>query len=58
MVLDGVMPNLEPDVIRIEAGWDLRVAPTLRHVEPPTSEELALLRRLDPYQFYLSPGRY
>ena len=58
MVLEAVFPNIEPDVVQIETGWELRVAPTVRQLEPPTEEELALLRRLDPYQFYLSPGRY
>ncbi|MEO6398180.1 MAG: CoA-transferase [Tepidiformaceae bacterium] len=58
MVLEAVFPNIEPDVVQIETGWALRVAPTVRQLAPPTEEELALLRRLDPYQFYLSPGRY
>ena len=33
-------------------------ADEVREIEPPTSEELTLLRRLDPHQFYLVPGRY
>jgi glutaconate CoA-transferase, subunit B len=58
MVLEAVYPNMDPEVVRIETGWDLRVAETVRQIEPPTAEELALLRRLDPHQFYLTPGRY
>jgi len=58
MVLDGLFPNMEPEIVQIETGWDLRVAPELAKHEPPTKEELELLRRLDPHQYYLVPGRY
>ena len=58
MVLEAVFPNLTPEVVRMETGWDLRVAASVREIEPPTVEELSLLRRLDPYGFYLRPGRY
>ena len=58
VVSDGLMPNMDGDVVGLETGWELRVAPELTRIAPPTSEEVALLRRLDPYQFYLSPGRY
>jgi glutaconate CoA-transferase subunit B len=58
MVLDAVFPNMDPEVVKIETGWDLAVAPEVREIEPPTADELSLLRRLDPYHFYLTPGRY
>lgn len=58
MVLDGVFPNLDPEVVQAETGWPLKVADTVREIEAPTNSELALLRRLDPYNFYLTPGRY
>jgi len=58
MVLETVFPNMDPDIARMECGWDLRVASGIAEMEPPTVEEVALLRRLDPYQFYLTPGRY
>lgn len=58
MVLEAVFPNMDPDVVRIETGWDLRLAAHVATVEPPAAEELTLLRRLDPYHFYLTPGRY
>jgi len=58
MVLEKVFPNMDPEIVGLETGWDLRVAETVREVEPPTAEELALLRRLDPHKFYLTPGRY
>ena len=49
---------MEPGDAKAECGWDLRVAQDIRQIEPPAVEEVALLRRLDPYQFYLAPGRY
>jgi glutaconate CoA-transferase subunit B len=58
MVLEAVFPNITPEVVQLETGWDLRVAADVREIEPPTAEELSLLRRLDPYGFYLRPGRY
>lgn len=58
MVLEAVFPNLDPDVVQVETGWPLKVADDIREIEPPTAEELALLRRLDPHHFYLTPGRY
>jgi glutaconate CoA-transferase subunit B len=58
IVLEAVFPNLDPDTVKLETGWDLRVAPHIREVEEPTEDELTLLRRLDPHHFYLTPGRY
>jgi glutaconate CoA-transferase subunit B len=58
MVLKAVFPNMDPDVVQIETGWKLAVANNVSEVEPPTGEELTLLRRLDPHNFYLVPGRY
>ena len=58
MVLESVFPNLEPDVVQAETGWPLKVADTVHEVDPPTASELTLLRRLDPHNFYLVPGRY
>lgn len=58
MVLEGVFPNMDPDIVRLETGWELRIAANVTEIEPPTAEELKLLRRLDPHHFYLTPGRY
>jgi glutaconate CoA-transferase subunit B len=58
MVLEAVFPNMTPEVVQIETGWELSVAQGVREIEPPTAAELALLRRLDPHHFYLTPGRY
>jgi hypothetical protein len=34
-------------------GWQLKVAETLEVLDPPTAEELALLRVFDPARFFL-----
>ena len=47
-----VMTELYPDVTAEDAreatGWELRTAPELRSVQPPTTEELEALRALKP----------
>ena len=58
MVLEAVFPNMDPEIVKFETGWDLKVSDTVREIDPPTREELELLRRLDPHTFYLVPGRY
>lgn len=58
MVLEGVFPNMEPEIVQIETGWELAVPAGVSEIEPPRREELELLRRLDPHRFYLVPGRY
>lgn len=58
MVLEAVFPNMTPEILQIETGWELRVAEDVAEIEPPTDDELALLRRLDPHHYYLTPGRY
>src|SRR5690606_32918796 len=58
MVLEAVFAGLDPEVVQSQCGWPLRVSPDVREIEPPTEDEVALLRRLDPYHFYLTPGRY
>jgi glutaconate CoA-transferase, subunit B len=46
LVLTEVHPDVEPDQVREQTGWNLMVAEQLSHTEPPTAEELAALREL------------
>jgi acyl CoA:acetate/3-ketoacid CoA transferase beta subunit len=39
--------------IRERCGWELKVAEPLEALDPPTAEELALLRVFDPERFFL-----
>jgi acyl CoA:acetate/3-ketoacid CoA transferase beta subunit len=56
-----VLTRLYPDPPEAEAvkaareacGWDLKVAPTLRRMDPPEPDELALIRLFDPRRYFL-----
>jgi glutaconate CoA-transferase subunit B len=38
---------------KANTGWDLKVAPNLRHTDPPSEKELKILREdLDPLGTY------
>ncbi|MDQ1006234.1 glutaconate CoA-transferase subunit B [Streptomyces sp. V4I23] len=52
--LVAVHPGVTVEHVREATGWDLKVADTLATVEPPTEEELRLLREdVDPKRVYL-----
>ncbi|HEX2980636.1 MAG TPA: CoA-transferase [Anaerolineaceae bacterium] len=54
LVLTCLHPGIEVDQVRANTGWDLKVAPKLSCSEPPTEEELRILREdLDPQGIYL-----
>ena len=40
--------------IQSQCGWDLKIASSLRTIDLPTLEELALLRLFDPQKFFLT----
>jgi glutaconate CoA-transferase, subunit B len=46
LVLTQIHPGVEVDKVRVQTGWDLRVADPLETTEPPTGEELSALREL------------
>jgi glutaconate CoA-transferase subunit B len=49
MVLDSLHPGVDLADVQAEVGWELKVSPDLHQTEPPTAEELRLLREeLDP----------
>ena len=55
--LTGVFGN-RPEAQAVEAarascGWDLAVAPLLKRFEPPTADELGLIRLFDPRRYFL-----
>jgi glutaconate CoA-transferase subunit B len=53
MVLESLHPSVELAQVQTEIGWELKVTPDLRETEPPTEEELRLLReKLDPQGLY------
>jgi glutaconate CoA-transferase subunit B len=49
MVLSSLHPGVTFEQVQDEVSWPLRVSPDLRETEPPTAEELRLIREeLDP----------
>jgi len=53
MILTSVHPGVDPDEVRANTGWDLKVAENLAVTDPPAKEELDLFRRLDPERRFL-----
>jgi glutaconate CoA-transferase, subunit B len=47
LTLTAVHPGVELDDVRAATGWELRVADDLETSEPPTTEELTVLRDLE-----------
>lgn len=53
MTLATLHPGVTLDEVQEELGWDLRTAPNLSETDPPTEDELQLLReKLDPQGLY------
>ncbi|MGE5854669.1 MAG: CoA-transferase subunit beta [Deltaproteobacteria bacterium] len=53
MQLSALYPGVSEKDVRAETGWDLRRAPTIEEVSPPSVEELCLIREdLDPSGMY------
>jgi len=53
MTLVSLHPGATLDQVRAASGWEPAVAPDLAETPPPTEEELAALRALDPERVYL-----
>lgn len=54
LMLTALHPGKTVDQIKENTGWDLKVATKLRETQPPTNEELHILRdELDPDRIYL-----
>lgn len=57
LTLTALHPGKTPEMAIENTGWDLKIAGSLRHTEPPTQEELRILREeLDPSGIYLKGG--
>jgi glutaconate CoA-transferase subunit B len=50
--LSSYHPGQSPETLRANTGWDLKVAPDVRETPPPTTMELAIIRRYDPQGFW------
>lgn len=54
LILTALHPGSTVEKARENTGWDLKVAENLKETEPPTEEEIRILReKLDPTGIYL-----
>ena len=54
MRLDSYHPGLSLEQVRQNTGWDLKISPNVKETEPPTAEEVRILREeLDPQGIFL-----
>lgn len=52
MELQSWRPGASADEVRAQTGWDLRVAPDAHETQAPTSDELRIIREIDPDGFW------
>lgn len=54
MYLDSYHPGLSLDQVKQNTGWDLKISPKIKETQPPTVEEVEILRKdLDPQGIFL-----
>ena len=53
MYLAEYYPGQSVESVKANCSFDLKVAPDVKETEPPTAEELTILRNIDPTGFYL-----
>lgn len=54
MYLDALFPGVTVDYVKKMVGWDLKVAESVTEVEPPTVEQIEIMRKFDPDAIILS----
>ncbi|HWP96883.1 MAG TPA: CoA-transferase [Syntrophomonadaceae bacterium] len=57
MFLEKIHPGIELEKIKASVQWNLQVSPDLMETEPPTEEQVMIMRTLDPLAVYLGNGR-
>jgi glutaconate CoA-transferase subunit B len=58
MYLETYHPGVSIDDVKENVNWDLKVSPIVRPTEPPTDEQVQIIRELDPEGFFLRRGEY
>jgi len=57
MYLSSYHPGVSIDQAKQNTGWDLKISPTVKETEPPTVDEVKILREeLDPQGIFLKKG--
>ncbi|HPK54195.1 MAG TPA: CoA-transferase, partial [Smithellaceae bacterium] len=54
--LDSVKEGVKPEEIRDNVSWDLKMAPEVKVIEPPTVEQITILRKLDANKMFIGNG--
>lgn len=57
MYLEKIHPGVSLEKIKAAVQWELQVSPDLVETEPPTEEQVMIMRTLDPLAVYLGTGR-
>lgn len=57
MYLAECHPGLEPEAIKNNVSFELKVGHSVRTTEAPTREQVEIMRSLDPFGLYLGTGR-
>lgn len=57
MFLEKIHPGIDLQKVKAAVKWDLAVSPDLKETEPPTEEQVMIMRTLDPLAVYLGNGR-
>lgn len=57
MYLEKIHPGVDLEKLKASVKWDLQVSPNLSETEPPTEEQVMIMRTLDPVAVYLGNGR-
>lgn len=57
MYLEKLHPGVDLEKVKAAVKWDLAVSPNLGETEPPTEEQVNIMRTLDPLAVYLGTGR-
>ena len=51
-MLTNLHPGVDLDTARARTGFELRVDPGLAPTEPPSTQQLAIIRKFDPNGFW------
>lgn len=57
MYLEKCHPGITPEQVQANISWNLKVASKVVETEPPTKEQVEIMRILDPFGLYLGNGR-
>lgn len=49
-------PGVTIEEIKANTGWDIKVSPDVKETEPPSAEQIRLLREMDPTGVFLKKG--